>query len=101
MVVLHTFERCREAAVSMTTDHQVLIEGLDLTHKMLMDILVRYHVTVVAPEVGAVFDPLYHEAISMQEGTEYKNSTVLALAQKGYLLHGRLVRPAQVVVSKA
>lgn len=99
--VLDTFERGISAAESMTADNQALIEGLALTHKMLMDILVKYHVTPVAPVVGDAFDPTYHQAISIQESAEYKTSVILALAQKGYLLHGRLVRPAQVVVSKA
>lgn len=101
LLVLDTFERGMEAAGSASTDHPILIEGLALTYKMLMDILEKYHVTVVAPEVGSVFDPLFHQAISTQENLEYKTSVILALAQKGYLLHGRLVRPAQVVVSKA
>ena len=100
LLVLDTFERGIEAAGSMTSDNQILIEGLSLTHKMLMDTLVKHHVTVIAPEVGTAFDPLYHQAISAQESPDYKTSVVLALAQKGYLLHGRLVRPAQVVVSK-
>ena len=46
-------------------------------------------------------DPEFHQAMSIQETADHKPDTVMAVMQKGYLLNGRLVRPAMVVVSKA
>jgi len=51
--------------------------------------------------MGEAFDPNLHEAMTMQESAEHEPNTVLTVVQKGYSLHGRLVRPAMVIVSKA
>ena len=45
------------------------------------------------------FDPTYHEAISQQSTSDHPPNTVVLVAQEGYLLHDRVVRPAQVIVS--
>jgi molecular chaperone GrpE len=51
--------------------------------------------------VGTPFDPAFHEAIAVEDSDEHPDQTVLAEFQKGYLLNGRLVRPAIVKVSNA
>lgn len=55
---------------------------------------------VVDPE-GEAFNPDRHQAMSMVENAELKPNTVTAVMQKGYVLNGRLLRPAMVMVSKA
>ena len=54
----------------------------------------------IDPE-GEPFNPDYHQAMSMQETADAPANTVINVFQKGYLLNGRLVRPAMVVVAKA
>ena len=49
----------------------------------------------------AEFNPEYHEAMSMQEREDVPPNTVVTVMQKGYTLHGRLIRPAMVIVAKA
>ena len=49
--------------------------------------------------LGRPFDPAYHQAISQQPTDEYPPNTVVLVAQDGYMLHDRVVRPAQVIVS--
>ena len=49
---------------------------------------------------GAAFDPNVHQAISMAPSPEVPNNHVLAVMQKGFILNGRVVRPAMVIVSK-
>ncbi len=78
---------------------QALREGMELTLKKFFDGLEKFGVAVIDP-AGAKFDPQKHEAISMQEGTDSPSGAVLVVAQKGYELNGRLVRPAKVVVAK-
>ena len=78
---------------------QALREGMELTLKKFFDGLDKFGVAVIDP-AGAKFDPQKHEAISMQEGTDSPSGAVLVVAQKGYELNGRLVRPAKVVVAK-
>jgi molecular chaperone GrpE len=92
------------AAVPLQEDTASMIEallsGMKLTHKMLLDTLAKFGITQVNP-MGEVFDPAFHEALSMQESTESAPDTILTVLSRGYLINGRLLRPARVVVSRA
>ena len=81
-------------------DVEKLREGLELTLKMLADVMAKFGVREVDPR-GQPFDPALHQAVSTQETTAQPPNTVVAVMQKGYLLNDRLVRPAMVVVAKA
>ena len=74
-------------------------EGMQLTLKMFEDTLAKFNVEVVFPE-GQPFNPDLHQAVSIQDNAEVEANSVLTVLQKGYTLHGRLVRPAMVIVSK-
>ena len=76
------------------------LEGVDMTQKSLLNTLAKFKVEVVDPE-GHPFDPDLHQAISMVDAPDAEPNTVLNVVQKGYTNHGRLLRPAMVVVSKA
>lgn len=76
-----------------------LREGMELTLKMLSGAMEKFGIEEVDP-VGERFDPQLHQAMSMQESREHPQDTVVAVMQKGYTLHGRLIRPAMVMVSK-
>ncbi|MFZ3185355.1 MAG: nucleotide exchange factor GrpE [Pseudomonas sp.] len=75
-------------------------EGLELTLKLFRDTLKRYQLEALDPH-GAPFNAEHHQAMAMQESTHAEPNSVLKVFQKGYLLNGRLLRPAMVVVSKA
>ena len=75
-------------------------EGLELTHKLLLDTLARHQLVAVDP-VGEPFNPEHHQAMAMEESMHAEPGSVIKVFQKGYLLNGRLLRPAMVVVSKA
>lgn len=77
-----------------------LKEGVELTLKMFDSALEKFSVKTVDP-VGEAFDPALHQAMTTQESTEHEPNIVIAVMQKGYQLHDRLIRPAMVVVSKA
>ena len=77
-----------------------LQEGTELTLKMLGNVFEKFSIEEVNPS-GDAFDPNLHEAMTMQESAEHEPNTVLTVVQKGYTLHGRLIRPAMVIVSKA
>ena len=77
-----------------------LVEGMELTLKMFADALQKVGITQVDP-MGDVFNPEFHQAMSMVENPDAEPNTVIAVMQKGYLLNDRLVRPAMVVVAKA
>ena len=75
-------------------------EGVELTLKMFQDTLKRYQLETLDPH-GEPFNAEHHQAMAMQESADVEPNSVLKVFQKGYLLNGRLLRPAMVVVSKA
>ena len=98
--VVDNLERSVEAARSETADLNTVVEGVELTLKSLLDGLGRHKVERIDP-LGEPFDPQLHQAMSMMEQADVQPNTVVNVFQCGYTLHGRLVRPAMVVVSKA
>ncbi|OOZ36240.1 nucleotide exchange factor GrpE [Solemya velesiana gill symbiont] len=80
-------------------DLDKLIEGTELTLKLLSDVMERFDVVQISPE-GEPFNPEFHQAMSMQPRDDVPPNTVVTVIQKGYTLNGRLVRPAMVMVSQ-
>lgn len=77
-----------------------LVEGNELTLRMFTKVLSEHGVEQIDPQ-GEKFNPDLHEAMTMQPSKEHDPETVTMVLQKGYLLNGRLVRPARVVVASA
>lgn len=100
--VVDSLEKAIEASDLARVEGQeedAIIEGVRLCSKLLLDVLEREKVEVVDP-LGEPFDPNVHQALSMIENPDMEPNSVLAVIQKGYTLHGRLVRPAMVMVVK-
>lgn len=90
-------------AVDLTGGPEVtvkMVEGLDLTLKLMDTAFQKFGLTVVDPQ-GQKFDPEKQQAITMVETDEVPPNHVVKVVQKGYQLHDRLLRPAMVVVAKA
>lgn len=77
-----------------------MIEGIELTLKSLQDVIYKYNIKIIE-DVNIPFNPDIHQAMSLIESTEHQENNVIMVMQKGYMLNGRLLRPAMVVVSKA
>lgn len=89
-----------EAALSAeNSTFENLRDGVEITLKQLVSAFESTGVAAVDP-VGEKFDPNLHQAISAQPHDGEPN-TVLTVLQKGYTLHGRVIRPALVIVSAA
>jgi len=99
LTVVDNFERSMSAAHAEQTEGSGLLEGVTLTHKSLLACLEKFGVEPLNP-LGEAFNPEFHEAISMQPSDKLPPNSVLEVLQKGYLLNGRLMRPAMVVVVK-
>ena len=76
-----------------------LIEGVELTMRELLNIFERHGITKVAPEVGDRFDPQMHEAMFEAPVPGTKAGDIIQVMAEGFMLHDRLLRPAQVGVS--
>ncbi|GED23129.1 nucleotide exchange factor GrpE [Halomonas halmophila] len=96
--VVDSLEKALDAMGEDATE--VHREGVSMTLKLQLDVLNKFGVEVVDP-AGEPFDPQYHEAVTMVPNAEMDPNSVMEVIQKGYLLNGRLVRPAMVVVSQA
>lgn len=93
-----------ERALAAAADHEdesvkAIYEGVDLTLKSFIDCFTKFNIEAVDP-MGEPFDPALHQAMSIQENPDVEPNTVIAVMQKGYTLHGRVIRPAMVMVSK-
>jgi len=96
LAIKDSLELGLEAAES--ADAASIAEGSKATLKLLTTALERFGITEIDP-MGEPFNPEQHEAINMQPSADAEPGSVLAVVQKGYLLNGRLLRPAMVVVA--
>jgi len=77
-----------------------VVEGIRMTHVMLVAALKKFGVTPLE-SVGTTFDPAFHQAMTQVPTDQHPPNTVVNEFQKGYLLKERLLRPAMVSVSSA
>ncbi len=101
LAVMDNLERALQ--VNMDREDEAvkgLLEGVELTLKSFVDCFKKFGIEQVDP-LGEPFDPQLHQAMSLQENPNVEPDTVTAVMQKGYTLHGRVIRPAMVMVSKA
>lgn len=97
--VLDNLDRALEAARS-TTDVARVVEGVELIRRELLRVLERAGLTRYSA-VGQAFDPVRHEATARVISLDREPDTVVAEVVPGYLLHDRVLRPAQVAVAVA
>jgi len=92
--VFDNFDRALDHAEEGDEFHK----GVLLIYKQLFDVLQKHGLKAI-DESGVAFDPNIHEAVVREEDESVPNHTVLAILQKGYFLHDRLLRPALVKVA--
>lgn len=91
-----------EAGIAPATSggDRSLVEGQQATLRLLQSAMEKHGIREIDP-AGARFDPDHHEAIAVQESETVEPDAVVQVVQKGYQLHGRLLRPARVIVARA
>jgi molecular chaperone GrpE len=100
LAVLDSMDRALELAETTEGFDVAMLEGTQMTHKLLLDTAAKHGVEPINP-VGEVFDPQEHQAMSMVESADHEPNTVMAIMQKGYKLEGRVIRAAMVMVTKS
>jgi len=93
-------------ALEAITDEQreasgALIEGIELTMKELLNVFKKHGIEIIAPEVGDRFDPQMHEAMFEAPVPNTKAGDIIQVMTVGFMLHDRLLRPANVGVSSS
>ncbi|MDZ4818657.1 MAG: nucleotide exchange factor GrpE [Planctomycetota bacterium] len=95
--VLDNIDRAISAA-EKTSDAGSLLAGFKMLSGQLRGVLERHNCKPIEAQ-GQPFDPALHEAIMQQPSADHPENTVTGVAQGGFTLHDRVVRPAQVIVS--
>jgi molecular chaperone GrpE len=98
--VLPFLDNLERAMRQAGSSPEALLSGIRMTYDQFLSELSKFGLEQFSGEGGA-FDPSLHEAIASVPWGGKPEGTVLAEARKGYLLHGRLLRPAQVTVAAA
>ena len=89
-----------QAAIGDSEDVRKFREGSELTIKQFEALFAKFNIVAIDP-MGMPFNAEQHQAMMMQVVEGAEPNTVVNVFQKGYLLNGRLLRPAMVVVAKA
>lgn len=76
-----------------------LFEGIELTLRELRNVFAKHGITVIDPQVGDRFDPQHHEAMFEAPLPGTKAGEIIQVSAQGFMLHDRILRPAQVGVS--
>ncbi|MEX0348339.1 MAG: nucleotide exchange factor GrpE [Paracoccaceae bacterium] len=98
--VYDNMKRALEAATEEQKEvSAALIEGVELTMRALLDVFSKHGIRVVSPEVGDRFDPQMHEAMFEAPLPGTRAGDIIQVSAEGFMLHDRLLRPAQVGVS--
>ncbi len=97
--ILPIIDNLERALAHASDDSQgAVVEGIRMTHAMLLTALKKLSVTPIE-SVGALFDSAFHQAMAQVPTDQYEPNTVVEEYQKGYMLKERLLRPAMVTVA--
>ena len=96
--LLPVYDNLRRA-MDAAEEQPAIREGIELTLRELTGVFERHNVTVIAPAEGDKFDPQVHQAMFEAPVPGTKAGDVIQVMTEGFMLHDRLLRPAQVGVS--
>lgn len=98
--VIDSLELGLQAASGDSEQVQKFREGTELTLKQFESVFAKFNIEIIDP-LGQPFNPELHQAMALQSSADAEPNSVINVFQKGYVLNGRLIRPAMVVVAKA
>jgi len=101
--LLPVYDNLHRALAAVSDDQResdaALIEGVELTLRELQNVFARHGITVIRPAIGETFDPQHHEAMFEAPVPNTRAGDIIQVMADGFMLHDRLLRPAQVGVS--
>ncbi len=101
--MLAVYDNLKRAVEAITEEQRAVsgpvLEGIELTMRELLSVFKKHGIEVIAPEVGDRFDPQHHQAMFEAPVPVTKAFAIIQVAAEGFMLHDRLLRPAQVGVS--
>ena len=103
--LLPVYDNLKRAIDAVGDDQRAVagavIEGIELTMRELINVLTRHGVVPIVPQAGEPFDPQMHQAMFEAPMPGTKAGDIIQVMTEGFLLHDRLLRPAQVGVSSS
>jgi len=100
--VFDNLKRALDSATDETrTQAAALIEGVELTLRELTNVMTKHGMTPISPVTGDAFDPQLHQAMFEAPVPGTKAGQIIQVMTEGFMLHDRLLRPAQVGVSSS
>lgn len=96
--LIDNFERALQVNAT-SEDAKQIQSGVDMIHRQLLDVLNAEQVEVIEA-VGQPFDPNFHQAVMQEPSDEFESGIVTMELQKGYTMHGRVIRPSMVKVAE-
>ncbi|MDF1802198.1 nucleotide exchange factor GrpE [Thalassovita sp.] len=101
--VLPVYDNMKRALDLVTDEHReqvgAVLEGVELTMRELLNVFKKHGIDLISPQVGDRFDPQVHEAMFEAPVPGTKAGDIIQVSAEGFMLHERLLRPAQVGVS--
>ncbi|WMY97383.1 MAG: nucleotide exchange factor GrpE [Arsenophonus sp.] len=97
--VIDNLERAISIFDKNTKQYPSILEGLELTLKTFLNILNKNGINSIEKN-NVPFDPSLHQAVTVKKSDKHEPNQVIDVMQKGYTIHGRLLRPAIVIVSQ-
>lgn len=101
--LLPVFDNLNRALAAATDEQKAaaaaLFDGVQLTLRELTNVMTRHGMKPITPKVGDMFDPQNHEAMFEAPLPGTKAGQIIQVMTEGFMLHDRLLRPAQVGVS--
>lgn len=101
--MLPVYDNMKRALETITDEQRAvagpLLEGIELTMRELLSVFKKHGIELIMPEVGERFDPTHHQAMFEAPVPGTKAGDIIQVAAEGFMLHDRLLRPAQVGVS--
>ena len=101
--MLPVYDNMKRALDTITDEQREvsgpLLEGIELTMRELLSVFKKHGIEVITPDVGDKFDPQVHQAMFEAPVPATVAGDIIQVAAEGFMLHDRLLRPAQVGVS--
>ena len=101
--LLPVYDNLKRGLEAATDDQRevsaALIEGVELTMREVVNVFKKHGIEAISPEIGERFDPQNHEAMFEAPVPRTKAGDIIQVMTEGFMLHDRLLRPAQVGVS--
>lgn len=94
---LDNLERAIDSSIE-SKDFDSLLKGIEMIVRSLKDIMAAEGVEEIKSE--GVYDPVYHHAVAVEANDDFKENEIIKVLQKGYIMKGKVIRPAMVIVCK-